>query len=61
MLSNFIGEIKLIVNLEVLENPVLAKEAAPNVEALLDTKIDSVESRETQKRKYTDRSSMYQR
>ena len=61
MLSNFIGEIKLIVNLEVLENPVLAKEAAPNVEALLDTKIDSAESRETQKRKYTDRSSMYQR
>ena len=31
-----------------LEDPVLAKEMAPNVEVLLDTKVDSAENRETQ-------------
>ena len=35
-------------NLELLEEPVLAKETAANVEVLLDTKVDSAESRGTQ-------------
>ena len=40
--------VELNVKLEVLEDPVLAKETAPNAEVLLNTKVDSVESRETQ-------------
>ena len=36
------------MNLKVLEDPVLAKETPPNVEVLLDTKVDSAESRESQ-------------
>ena len=36
------------MNLEILEDPVFAKETALNVEVLLDIKVDSTESRETQ-------------
>ena len=36
------------MNLEVLEEPVLAKETVAKVEVLLDTKVDSAESRGTQ-------------
>ena len=36
------------MNLEVLEYPILAEEMAPNVEVLLDVKVASAESRETQ-------------
>ena len=36
------------MNLELLEEPVLAKETAANVEVLLDTKVDSDKSRGTQ-------------
>ena len=36
------------MNLEVFEEPVLAKETAVKVEVLLDTKVDSAESRGTQ-------------
>ena len=35
------------MNLELLEEPVLAKETAANVEVLLDTKVDSDKSRGT--------------
>ena len=36
------------MNLELLEEPVLAKETAANVEVSLDTKVDSAESSGTQ-------------
>ena len=36
------------MNLELLEEPVLAKETAANVQVLLDMKVDSAEIRGTQ-------------
>ena len=33
------------VNLEILQEPVLAKETAANVEVLLDAKVDSAKNR----------------
>ena len=42
------SNVEFNVNLELLEEPVLAKETAANVEVLLDTKVDSDKSRGTQ-------------